>query len=154
MSTTVFPCYTLGDNYELGCLHKLFKKEEKCCGNKSRRQVSPQFFRVLRNFQGETGRICLLLPLENTTRKELLFISNYCYSLTDGNSILYATVITLSCILFVLLVVIGELCRRAKQHLKSRQGVSPRDQQMSEPGSCMELSPRALERQSPGPLEC
>ena len=97
--------------------------------------------------------------------KELLFISSYCYSLTGGNSVLYATVITLSCIVFVLLVVIGVFIWRLRRALPEsrattadksitdnvRQSVSPRDQQMPEPDSYMELSPRPFEGQPPGP---
>ena len=104
---------------------------------------------------------------EHCAKKKLLFISSYCYSLTDGNSFLYATVITLSCMLFVLLVVIGVLVWRLRRALPNNassteersitddvgQGVSPRDQHMSEQGSYLELRPRALEGQSPEPPE-
>ena len=96
-----------------------------------------------------------------------MFISSDCYSLTDGNSVLYATVITLSCMLFVLLVVIGVLVWRLRRALPNNtsstedksitddvgQGVSPPDQHLSEEGSYLELSPRALEGQSSGPPE-
>ena len=113
----------------------------------------------------ESGRKYLLLW--RTLRGKKLFISSYCYSLTDGNSFLYATVITLSCMLFVLLVVIGVLVWRLRRALPNNasstedrsitddvgQGVSPRDQHMSEQGSYLELRPRALEGQSPEPPE-
>lgn len=96
-----------------------------------------------------------------------MFISIYCYSLTDGKSVFYATVITLSCIVFISLVVNGVLIRRLRRALPENrattadksiadngcQSVSPRDQHMSEPSSYMELRPRPLEGQSPGPPE-
>ena len=143
-------------------------ENEKCYGNTSHRQVFPQLFRVLQNVfecfcnRIETGRKYLLLPLEKLREKELLFISSYCYSLTGGNSVLYATVVLLSCIVFVLLVVIGVFIWRLRRALpKNRattadksikgQSVSPRDQQMPEPDSYMELSPRPFEGQPPGP---
>jgi len=96
-----------------------------------------------------------------------VLISIYCYSLTDGKSVFYATVITLSCIVFILLVVNGVLIwllRRAFPENRATtadksftdnvgQSVSPRDQHMSEPGSYMKLRPRHLEEQSTGSPE-
>ena len=69
--------------------------------------------------------------------------------------------------LFVLLVIIGVLVWRLRRALPNNrattadksitdnlgQSVSPRGQDMSEPGSYMELSPRPLEGQSPEPPE-
>ena len=50
-------------------------ESEKCCGNRSRRRVFPQLFRVLPNLHEcfynsiETRRKCFLFLLENSPRK-------------------------------------------------------------------------------------
>ena len=78
-----------------------------------------------------------------------------------------ATVSTLSCIVFILLVIIGVLIWRLRRALpinratttdnvitnKVGQPDSPRDQHVSEPDSYMELHPRPSERQSHAPPE-
>lgn len=82
--------------------------------------------------------------------------------MTGGN---IATVITLSCIVFILLAVIGVLIWRLRRALLENRAttanqsitdnvgrsVSPRNQQVPEPDCYMELLPRPLEGQAPGP---
>lgn len=89
------------------------------------------------------------------------------YFLTDVKRTLNATVITLSCIVFVLLVVIGVLIWRVRRALPNNrtttadkaiidnvgQSDSPRNQHVSEPGLYMELHPRPSEGQSRAPPE-
>ena len=100
-------------------------------------------------------------------KEKFLFISSCCYSLTDGNIVFYATVVTLSCMLFVSLVVIGVLMWRLRRALPDNrattvdkaitdnvgQSVSSCDQHLSEPGSYMELHSMPSEEQSCEPPE-
>lgn len=80
--------------------------------------------------------------------------------MTDLKRTFNATVITLSCIVFVLLVVIGLMIWRARRALPNNRATtaadkaitdsvgkpdSPHDEQVSEPGLYMELHPRPSE---------
>ncbi|KAJ7358728.1 hypothetical protein OS493_021499, partial [Desmophyllum pertusum] len=79
------------------------------------------------------------------------------------HNIFNASVIALSCIVFVLVVVIGVLIWRLRRTVANNrtttsgkaftddvgQPDSPRDQHVSEPGSYMELHPRPLQEQLP-----
>ncbi|KAJ7358805.1 Cell adhesion molecule [Desmophyllum pertusum] len=81
----------------------------------------------------------------------------------DVHNIFIASVIALSCIVFVLVVVIGVLIWRLRRTVANNrtttsgkaftddvgQPDSPRDQHVSEPGSYMELHPRPLQEQLP-----
>ena len=100
---------------------------------------------------------------------EIFNIFTPCYSfLTGVNSIFSASVISLSCIVFVLLVVIGVLIWRLRRAVPNNRATSveevikddmtgkpdlPRDQHVSVPGSSMELRPRPSEGQSFAPPE-
>ena len=90
--------------------------------------------------------------------------TGFCYFLTDVKRTYNATVITLSCIVFVVLVVNGVLIWRLRRaspdnratttdKVNTGQPDSPRDQPVSEPGSYMELYPRLSEEQSRAPPE-
>ena len=94
-------------------------------------------------------------------------VTGFCYFLTDGKRTFKATVITSSCIVFVLLVIIGVLIWRVRRALPNNRAAttdkpitdrfarpdSPRDQHVSEPGSYMELQPRPSVGQSHAPPE-
>ena len=60
-------------------------RNEKCCGNASRRRVFPQLFRVLPHFHVffynsiESRRTCFLFLLENTTTKKPKQLVNFDY---------------------------------------------------------------------------
>ena len=87
--------------------------------------------------------------------------------MTDVKRTFNATVSTFSCIVFILLVIIAVLIKRARRALpinretttnkvitdKVGQPDSPRDQHVSEPDSYMELHPRPLDGQSHAPPE-
>lgn len=87
--------------------------------------------------------------------------------MTDVKRNFNATVSTLSCIVFILLVIIGVLIWRARRALPIDRATttdkvitdnigqpdSPRDQHVSEPSPYMELHPRSSERQSHAPPE-
>ena len=88
--------------------------------------------------------------------------------MTDSERTFNPTVITLSCIVFVLLVVVGLMIWRARRTLPNNRATtasdkaitdsvgnpdSPRDQHVPEPGSHMELHRRPSEGQSRTPPE-
>ena len=93
--------------------------------------------------------------------------TGFCYFLADAKRTHNATAITLSCIVFVLLVIIGVLIWRLRRASPTKRATtadkvitdnvgqpdSPRDQHVSEPGSYMELHPRPSEGQSRAPPE-
>ena len=87
--------------------------------------------------------------------------------MTDVKRTFNATVSTLACIVFILLVIIAVLIWRARRVLPNNRATtthkvitdnvgqpdSPRDQHESEPGSYMELHPKPSEGQSHAPPE-
>ena len=94
--------------------------------------------------------------------------TRFCYFVTDSERTFNPTVITLSCIVFVLLVVVGLMIWRARRALPNNRATtasdkaitdsvgnpdSPRDQHVPEPGSHMELHRRPSEGQSRAPPE-
>ena len=111
-----------------------------------------------------TGIYCLK---KKRTNYNAFNVSTGFYFLTDAKLTYNATVITLSCIVFVLLVIIGVLIWRARRALPINRATttdkvitdnvgqpdSPRDQHGSEPDPYMELHPRPSEGQSRAPPE-
>ena len=88
--------------------------------------------------------------------------TGFCYFLTDVKHTFNSTVISLACLLFVSLVLNGLLIWRVRRASPNNGAMtagkpitdsvgkhdSPRDQHVSEPGSCMELHSRPSEGQS------
>ena len=90
----------------------------------------------------------------------------FCFIFPDRQNIVRVAVIPFSCIVFVLLVVIGVLIwriRRAEPNNRTTTAnkttddigrpKSPRAQHVSEPGVYMELHPRPTDGQSHAPVE-